>query len=55
MMRVTYSSMHISRANFVFVPAMDFTRQWSDADLYNYFELTADEIALIEKTMRPME
>jgi site-specific DNA-methyltransferase (adenine-specific) len=55
MMRVTYSSMHISRANFVFVPAMDFTRQWSDTDLYNYFELTADEIALIEKTMRPME
>ena len=55
MMRTTYSSMHISRANFVFVPAMDFNRSWTDSDLYEYFSLSDDEVQLIEKTMRPME
>lgn len=55
MMRTTYSSMHISRANFIFVPAMDFNRAWTDGDLYEYFYLSDDEVQLIEKTMRPME
>ena len=54
MMRCTYSSVHVSKVNFVFVPKMDFTRPWSDTDLYDYFGLSADEIALIETTMRPI-
>lgn len=55
MMRVTYSSMHISRANFIFVPAVDFTQKWTDQKLYDYFDLSAEERAIIEKTMRPMD
>lgn len=55
MMRVTYSSMHISRNNFLFVPKMDFHRKWTDRELYDYFGLTENEILLIEKTMRPMD
>lgn len=55
MMRVTYSSMHISRANFIFVPAVDFTQEWTDQKLYDYFDLSAEERAIIEKTMRPMD
>lgn len=54
MMRVTYSSAHISKANFVFVPMMDFKQKWIDQDLYRYFELTDEEIAIIESTMRPL-
>lgn len=54
MMRTTYSSAHISQANFVFVPRMDFSRSWNDAQLYEYFGLSDEEIRLIESTMRPM-
>lgn len=53
MMRATYSSVHISKSNFIFVPMMDFTKTWSDEKLYNYFGLSEDEKSLIEKTMRP--
>ena len=54
MMRVTYSSAHISKTNFVFVPMMDFKQKWTDQDLYRYFELADEEIAIIESTMRPL-
>lgn len=53
-MRTTYSSVHISKANFVYVPMMDFTQPWTDEKLYSYFELTSDEAQLIEKTMRAL-
>lgn len=55
MMRVTYSSMHIARANFKFVPELDFTVRWTDQMLYDYFDLNDEERNMIESTMRPME
>lgn len=55
MMRTTFSSVHLSKNNFIFVPAMDFTREWLDKDLYAYFELSEEEVDLIETTMRPIE
>ena len=55
MMRVTYSSMHISRANFVFVPELDYSKEWSDESLYSFFDLSDNEIAIVEKTMRSMD
>ena len=55
MLRLTYSSMHIARANFVFVPDQDFTEEWTDEKLYKKYELTEDEIAFIESTIRVME
>ena len=33
---------------------MDFKQKWIDQDLYRYFELTDEEIAIIESTMRPL-
>lgn len=54
MMRTTYSSVHISKQNFIFVPMMDYTRRWTDKDLYEHFELTDSEVSLIENTMRPL-
>lgn len=54
MMRTTYSSAHISQSNFIFVPKMDYTRSWSDPELYEYFNLSDEEIELVESTMRPM-
>ena len=55
MLRLTYSSMHIARANFVFVPDQDFMETWTDEKLYKKYELTEEEIAFIESTIRVME
>lgn len=55
MLRVTYSSAHISQSNFIFVPMMDFSRKWTDSDLYKYFDLSDEETQLIESTMRTMD
>ena len=55
MMRVTYSSMHIARNNFMFVPDLDFNVAWTDELLYDYFDLNEKERNLIDKTMRQMD
>ena len=38
-----------------FVPLQDFTRPWTDAELYAKYGLTEDEIAFIESMIKPME
>ncbi len=40
---------------FRFVPLQDFTRPWTDADLYAKYGLTEEEIAFIESMIKPME
>jgi len=37
---------------FKMIPAIDFTRAWTDAELYAHFNLTQDEIDLIESTVK---
>lgn len=54
MMRTTYSSVHISKANFIFVPMLDFTQEWTDQKLYEFYGFTEEEVEIIEKTMRPL-
>ena len=44
-----------SKSTYQFVPIQDFSRPWTDADLYAKYGLTADEIAFIEKMVRPMD
>jgi site-specific DNA-methyltransferase (adenine-specific) len=34
------------------LPKIDFSKKWSDSDLYEYFNLTQEEIDLIEKTIK---
>lgn len=55
MMRTTFSSVHLSKNNFIFVPELDFNESWSDEKLYKYFGLDEEEVSLIENTMRPIE
>jgi site-specific DNA-methyltransferase (adenine-specific) len=38
---------------FRFVPMLDMTRRWTDADLYKHFDLTDDEIAYVEASIKP--
>jgi site-specific DNA-methyltransferase (adenine-specific) len=41
--------------NFSFVPDLPMNRSWTDKDLYKKYKLTQDEIAFIEKMIRPMK
>ena len=43
------------RRVYQFVPIQDFSRPWTDADLYAKYGLNEDEIAFIEKMVRPMD
>ena len=52
---IASSGQHITRATFQFVPLQDFSRPWTDADLYAKYGLTDDEIQFIESMIRPME
>lgn len=47
--------MHITKSNFQFVPVQDFSKPWTDAELYEKYGLNDEEIALIESMIRPME
>ena len=48
-------SQHTTRKVYTFVPTQDWTRRWTDEDLYAKYGLTASEIAFIEKIVRPMD
>lgn len=40
---------------YAFVPMQDFSKSWTDVELYTKYGLTDDEIAFIESTIKPME
>ncbi|WGU67708.1 hypothetical protein QIU19_09425 [Capnocytophaga canimorsus] len=44
-----------SKGTYQFVPMQDFSKPWTDAELYAKYRLTEEEIAYIEKMIRPME
>ena len=45
----------ITKFTFSFVPVQDFSKPWTDAELYEKYGLTADEIAFVEAMIKPME
>lgn len=48
-------SQHITRKVYTFVPTQEWTRRWTDEDLYAKYGISASEIAFIEKVVRPMD
>ena len=38
-----------------FVPLQDFSKPWTDVELYEKYGLTDEEIDFIETTIKPME
>ena len=40
---------------YSFVPQQDFSKSWSDAELYEKYSLDQAEIDLIESIIRPMD
>ena len=49
------SSIHLTKSTFSFVPELDFSRPWTDENLYAKFGLTEEETAFIESMIKPME
>lgn len=49
------NTQHTTREAYEFVPIQDFSRPWTDADLYAKYGLNEDEIAFIEKMVHPMD
>lgn len=47
-------SQHVTRKVYTFVPTQDWTRRWTDEDLYAKYRLSISEISFIEKVVRPM-
>lgn len=48
-------SHHITKAAYQFVPLQDFSKPWTDEELYKKYGLTEEEIQFIESMIRPME
>ena len=49
------NSQDAMREVYSFVPLQDFSKPWTDEELYKKYNLTEDEIAFIESMIRPME
>lgn len=49
------NTQHAPQKVYSFVPIQDFSKPWTDNELYKKYGLTKDEIAFIESMVRPME
>lgn len=49
------NTQHATSKVYSFVPLQDFTKPWTDAELYEKYGLDEKEIAFIESMIRPME
>lgn len=49
------SSINLSRESYTFVPVQDFSKLWTDRELYKKYNLTEDEIDFIESMIKPMD
>ncbi|HHT97309.1 MAG TPA: restriction endonuclease [Clostridiales bacterium] len=49
------STQHCSRAVYQFVPLQDFSKPWTDYELYKKYKLTVDQISYIDNNIFPME
>ena len=48
-------SQHGTAKTYRFVPLQDFSKPWTDAELYAKYHLRSAEIVFIEETIKPME
>lgn len=49
------NTQHATRGVYSFVPMQDFSKPWTDEELYAKYGLTQDEIDFIESMIKPME
>lgn len=51
---LTKNTQNAAKNVYQFVPMQDFSKPWTDAELYKKYKLTQDEIDFIESMIRPM-
>lgn len=49
------ASIMIAKNNFVFLPEQDFSKPWTDEELYRKYNLNDDEITFIDSMIKPMD
>ena len=49
------SSINLSKDKFQFVPMQDFSKPWTDEELYRKYQLNKEEIVFIENMIRAKE
>jgi site-specific DNA-methyltransferase (adenine-specific) len=55
MVSLIKNTQNISKSVYSFVPLQDFSKSWTDEELYKKYGLNEQEIAFIEKMIRPMD
>ena len=50
----TLSAVNLSKLVFFNVPMQDFTKSWTDDELYAEYNLNGEEISFIESVIKPM-
>ncbi len=55
MVQMTLAGQHITKSNFQFVPILDFTKSWTDEELFIKYGFTEDEIEFIESMIKTMD
>lgn len=48
-------SLNISKESFALIPMQDFSKPWTDEELYKKYDLSQEEIDFIESMIKPME
>lgn len=46
---------NLSKGTFIYIPVQDFSKNWTDKELYDKYNLKDDEIDYIEKLIQPMD
>jgi len=49
------NSQNAAKGVYQLVPQQDFSKQWSDEELYAKYSITDEEIAFIDSMIRPMD
>jgi site-specific DNA-methyltransferase (adenine-specific) len=55
MLRLSISSVNVTRSCFQFLPSQDFNEKWNDQKLYKKYNLDSEEIEFIESWIRAVE
>lgn len=55
MVMLLKNTQHALKKVYALVPQQDFSKPWTDAELYAKYNLTEEEIAFIESMIKPME
>lgn len=55
MVSLIKSTQNTMQKAYIYVPMQDFSKPWTDKELYEKYSLTEEEIAFIERTIKPME